>query len=181
MRMTPLDIQSHQFGRRFSGLDPEEVESFLRMVAEDYESLLRENESQRDRIRRLETRVEELAGREQVLQETLVSAQAMSEDMRKAALKEAEVTLSEAEVRAEKILDAAHRRAARLAEDIREMRGLRTRLASALRAAIDTHLGLIDSLEEDGSDDPHLEGKVAYLARPEPPKAASGDAGPGGA
>ena len=43
MRITPLDIHSHRFARLFSGLDPGEVESFLRMVADDYESLLREN------------------------------------------------------------------------------------------------------------------------------------------
>ncbi|MGH0034869.1 MAG: DivIVA domain-containing protein [Myxococcota bacterium] len=173
MRMTPLDIQSHRFGRRFSGLDPEEVESFLRMVAEDYEQLLRDNETLSDQIRRLETRVDELGSREQVLQDTLVSAQAMTEDMRKAALKEAELTLSEAEVKAEKILDAAHRRASRLAEEIREMVGLRTRLATALRAAIDTHLSLIDSLEEDSPEEAHLDGKVTYLSRPASPRASS--------
>ncbi len=180
MRMTPLDIQSHRFGRRLSGLDPDEVASFLRMVAEDYEELLRDNETLSDRIRRLEARVEELASREQVLQDTLVSAQSMSEDMRKAALKEAEVTLSEAEVKAEKILDAAHRRASRLAEEIREMGGLRTRLATALRATIDTHLSLIDSLEGAPPEDPHLDGKVTYLSQPTgPPKAAGSSDGSG--
>lgn len=171
--MTPLDIQSHRFARRFSGLDPDEVESFLRMVAGDYEELLRSSDTLRDQVRRLEARVEELSSKEQLLQDTLVSAQAMAEDMRKAALKEAEVTLSEAEVKAEKVLDAAHRRASRLAEEIREMVGLRSRLATALRAAIDTHLSLIDSLEEDPPEDPQLAGKVTYLARPAARRSAS--------
>ena len=174
MRMTPIDIQSHRFGRRLGGLDGEEVESFLRMVAEDFESLLRENEGLRDQLRRLQRRVEELSANEQLLQETLLSARAMSEDMRQAALKEAEVTLSSAEVRAEKVIDAAHRRAARLEEDIREMRGLRTRLATALRAAIETHLRLVESLEEDGAAEDTGTGVVAYLPR-------SRAADPGGA
>ena len=148
MRMTPLDIQSHRFGRRFSGFDREEVETFLRMVAEDYEGLLRENQSQNDRIHRLEVRLEELTSQEQLLRETLLTAQSMSEHLRRTAERESEVLVSEAEVRAEKILDASHRRATRLAEDIREMRTLRTRLAESLRAVIDTHLGLIKGLEE---------------------------------
>ena len=44
MRMTPLEIQSHRFGRRMNGLDRDEVETFLRMVSEDYEEILKENE-----------------------------------------------------------------------------------------------------------------------------------------
>lgn len=178
MRMTPLDVQSHRFRRRVSGLDPDEVKSFLAMVAEDYESLLRENESQRDRIHRLETQVAELSANEALLKETLVSAQAMSEDLRRSAVKESEVLLGEAEVRAEKILDAAHRRAAALSEDIREMRALRSRLAGALRAAIETHLSLVEAIEADPEEaDPLLAGKVTFLSRPaaeakaDPPRA----------
>ena len=43
-------------------------------------------------------------------------------------------------MKAEKILDASHRRAARLGEEIREMRGVRTLLALVWRTSIDTHL-----------------------------------------
>ncbi len=166
MRMTPLDVQSHRFGRRFSGFDPDEVQTFLRLVAEDYESLLHENESLRDRVRRVETRVEELLSDEKLLKETLVSAQALGEELRRNAVKESEMLMSEAEVHAEKILDASHRRAARMAEEVREMRGLRTRLASALRSCIETHLAMLASLEDD-PEDPVLQGKVSYLSRSE--------------
>ena len=56
-------------------------------------------------------------------------------------------------MKAEKILDAAHRRAGRLGEEIREMRGLRTRLASALRSTMETHLALVDALSADPEAD----------------------------
>ncbi len=159
MRMTPLEIQNHQFSRRLSGLDPEEVESFLKIVADDYESALRENERLKDSVHQLEKRNDELADGEKVLRETLVSAQAMAEKLRETAVAESEVLLSTAEVRAEKILDASHRRAATLAEEIRELRGLRKRYASSLRSMIDTHLGLIDRLEQDDEEPiPHLTG-----------------------
>ena len=164
MRITPLDVRNHHFGRRLRGLDPAEVESFLRLVSEDYEQLLRENERQGDRIRQLDQRVEQLVADERLLKETLLSAQAMTSDLREAAIKESEVLVGEAEVKAEKILDAAHRRAARLGDEIREMRGMRTRLAQALRATLETHLSLVSSIEEANheSDDA---GKVTYLAR----------------
>ncbi|MBW2275254.1 MAG: DivIVA domain-containing protein [Deltaproteobacteria bacterium] len=166
MRITPLEVQNHHFSRRFSGLDPDEVETFLRMVAEDYESLMRENEVLAEKALRLEGRVEELVGGERILRETLVSAQSMSEDLRQSAAREAEVLISEAEVRAEKILDASHRRAARLAEEIREMRGVRTRLAAALRASIQSHLNLVDHLEEAPEEaDSEADAKVTYLGQ----------------
>ncbi len=168
MRMTPLDVQSHQFATRFRGFDPDEVTAFLRIVSEDYESLVRETESQSDRILRLETRIEELSAQEHLLKETLLSAQSMTEAMSRTAEREAEVRLAEVEVRAEKILDASHRRAARLAQDIREMRALKTRLAESLRSAAETHMALLDTLEADPEQENPLvqgleEGTVAFL------------------
>ncbi len=90
----------------------------------------------------------------------------LAEDLKRTAIKEAEVMISEAELRGEKILDAAHRRAARLAEDIREMKSLRTRLSTAVRTTIETHLSLLDSLETPPNDgDPQIEARVASLTQ----------------
>ncbi len=169
MRMTPLDVQSYKFAHRLRGYDLEEVESFLRIVSEDYEGLVLENVSQTDRIRRLEARLEELSAQEALLKETLLSAQAMTEELRCSAERDAELRLAEVEVRAEKILDASHRRAAGLAQDIREMRSLRARLAESFRSAAETHLSLLETLETDPEQDPLIqglvEGTVAYLKR----------------
>ncbi len=152
MRITPLEVQNHQFSRRFSGLDADEVAVFLKMVADDYQSVVRENEQLKDSVHQLEKRNDELANGEQILRETLVSAQAMAEKLRETAVAESEVLLSTAEIRAEKILDASHRRAATLSEEIRELRGLRKRYASSIRSTIDTHLCLIDRLEHDDDE-----------------------------
>jgi len=165
MRLTPLDIQNHRFRRRLRGYDPDEVDAFIEMIAGDYESLGREAEQLRDRVRGLEARVGALSSNEKVLQDTLVTAQALSEDLKRTALKESELMLSEAEVKAEKVLDAAHRRVAKVAEDIREMKALRTRLAAAVRTTIETHLAMLETLGAAETEDPVLDGKVSYLAR----------------
>lgn len=169
MRLTPLDIQKHRFGRRLRGLDPAEVEAFLHFIGEDYEALLRERDGLVQEVRKLESRVDELTGTEKSLQETLVMAQTLSEDLKKTAMRESEVLVSEAEVKAEKILDASHRRAARLAEDIREMKLLRSRMASALRQTIESHLAMLETLSTDAPEDGE-DGKVAYLARVRAPQ-----------
>ena len=177
MRLTPLDIQNHHFAQTWRGYDPAEVETFLRMAAEDYEALVRERDALRETVRHLESRIGELASQEQTLRETLVTAQALAEDLKRTAMKESEVLIGQAEVKAEKILDAAHRRAAKLAEDIREMKGVRSRLASAVRTTIETHLALLEGLAEEPAEDPLLDGKVAFLTRPTQPKAAGGTGG----
>ncbi len=193
MRMTPLDIQNHRFPTRWKGYDPAEVDGFLELLAQDYESLVHEVEFLRETVRNLEGRVNELQANEGVLRETLVTAQAMAEDLKKTATKEAEITLGEAEVRAEKVLDAAHRRAAKLAEDIREMKALRhrraaklaediremkalrSRLAGAVRETIQTHLTLLEGLGAPDAEDT-AEEKIAYLTpTPRAPKGEAGD------
>lgn len=178
VRMSPLDIQSHQFGRRLRGFDPDEVEAFLRMITEDYEALLKENDAQRTRIAHLEERVEALTGQERLLQETLLNAQSMSDKLRDSAEKECDVLLGEAEIRAEKIIDASHRRAARLAENIRELRGMRTRIAESLRTVLDTQLGLIENLtidpQSDSLVDGMVEGKITYLGQAKNVREAEG-------
>lgn len=166
MRLTALDIQNHHFQSRWRGLDPSEVETFLRLVAEDFEALVRECEGLREKVRTLEARVDDLSANEHALRKTLLTAQALTEDLKHTAVKESELMISEAEVKGEKILDAAHRRAAKLAEDIREMKALRGRLGAALRVTLETHLSLLDTLTETpAEEDPVLEGKVAYLTR----------------
>ncbi len=174
MRITPLDVRNHGFARRLYGYAPEEVDEFLRLVAEDYENVLRELGAQAEQIAKLETQVEMLASNEQVLQDTLMTAQKVSEDLKRTAMKEAEVLIGEAEVKGEKVLEAAHRRASALAEDIREMKQLKARLAASVRGAFETHLRLLDGLAAEPPGDPLLENKVAYLRR-STKEAASGE------
>jgi cell division initiation protein len=166
VRITPLELRSHRFAHRFKGLDPDEVAAFLDMVAEDFESVVRENDALEQRNHELEKQVKELSAQETLLQETLISAQAMSQDLRQMAVKEAEMLLSEAELRAEKIIDAGHRRSAQLSEEIRGLRQLRGGLAGSLRATIETHLKIIDSFEfEPEAQEVDAPSAVTYRAR----------------
>lgn len=153
MRLTPLDIRSQRFASRLRGVDGGEVENFLHIVSEDYAALSKERDQLAERVRELEARVEELQGTEQLMRDTLVTAQSLAADLKQTAIRESEVRVAEAEVMAEKLVGAAHRRAARLSEDVRELRTLRSRLAQALRQTVETHLALIDTIQEAADDD----------------------------
>ncbi|MBM4383990.1 MAG: DivIVA domain-containing protein [Deltaproteobacteria bacterium] len=136
MRLTSLDTRSQRFASRLRGVDGGEVENFLHLVSEDYAALSKERDQLAERVRELEERVEELQGTERLMRDTLVTAQSLAADLKQTAIRESEVRVSEAEVMAEKLLDAAHRRAAKLADDVRELRALRSRLAQALRQTV---------------------------------------------
>jgi len=173
VRITPLEVRNHPFGSTLRGYDRDEVEAFLGMVAEDYEAVMREAERLREQVAVLQTRVDDFSANETILKDTLTTAQKLSEDLKNTAVKEAELVLGEAEIKAEKILDASHRRAAKLSEDIREMKMLRSRLASALRGTIETHLSMLDSLANDPSKEVIPEPltprpTAATLAAPQP-------------
>lgn len=172
MKLTPLDIQKHSFSQRMRGVDPVEVEAFLQMVSEDYEALMRERDRLSERVLHLDERVKELGRNEKALQNTLVTAQVLSDDLKKTAIREAEVRVGEAELQAEKLLAASHRRAARIAEDIREMKALRSRLGAALRQTLETHLALVETItavEDTGEEAPSSH---AYSPRAGSPEGA---------
>ncbi|MCL0083907.1 DivIVA domain-containing protein, partial [Thermodesulfovibrionales bacterium] len=52
MRITPLDIQQKQFPIKFRGFNVDEVYSFLEMIREDLEDILRENASLKEQLSR---------------------------------------------------------------------------------------------------------------------------------
>lgn len=180
MRLTPLDLQNHRFSNRFRGYDPDEVDGFVRMVCEDYESLVRENEALRETVSGLEARVADLSGQEGRLRETLVTVQTLTEDLKRTAIREAETKIGEAEVRAEKILDAAHRRAARLEEQVRELRLVRGRVAAAVRTTLETHATLLEGLLAEAEPEESVRAGAAAAWRPLalPASPGSGQASP---
>ena len=52
MEFSPLEITQREFGRKFRGLDPEEVQTFLEQVAEEMTRLLQENTERAKQIQR---------------------------------------------------------------------------------------------------------------------------------
>jgi cell division initiation protein len=168
MRMTALDVQNHTFPRRLKGYDVDEVEQFRSALVEDWTALTAEADALRRRVAELEGRVDELNAHEQALRNALVTAQGMSDELRRTAEHEAQMRVGHAELQAEKILAGAHHEASRLAHDVRELRSLRSRMAASVRATIETHLALLEGFSADPEDelDGPSEARLAALASP---------------
>ena len=82
MNVSPLDLRQQKFRSAFRGLDPVEVSSFLLAVADDYEQALRETDRLRQEVARLEMVVRGHVEQEKSLQNTLITAQRLADDIK---------------------------------------------------------------------------------------------------
>ncbi|UCF81694.1 MAG: DivIVA domain-containing protein [Acidobacteriota bacterium] len=145
MKITPIDIRKHSFKKRLRGCDPKAVESFLFLVAEEFERLVNERENLREKCTHLESQLSGFDEREKILKRTLYTAQKASDDQKENARKEAELIRKEAELRAEQIVEAAHARALEVQKDIQELQMARQRALAAIEATLEEHRRLLDA------------------------------------
>ncbi len=149
MKISPLDIQQQQFkGKVFGGLDPEDVDAFLQMVASEMEDLIRENTDLKEQARRAAADVEELKEKEVTLRETMLAAQKITEEMKANSQKEAAMLVSEAELKAEGILADANRKLAELNSRIQDLRREKLQFETALKSLLDTHYKMLSLNDE---------------------------------
>ena len=155
MRISALDIRQQQFTvRMFRGLDPQEVEAFLDDVAEDYESVLKETALLREQMAAIEDRSRGVNEREKSLQETLVTTQRLAEEMKAAARREAELIVREAELRAEKVLEAVRGEEARIRTEIHALRRMRRQVFEEMTSTLERYQRLVGAEElTDAQDD----------------------------
>jgi cell division initiation protein len=144
VKISPLDIQQQQFkGKMFGGLDPDDVDSFLQMVASEMEDLIRENTDIKEQLRRFSAEVEAMKERESDLRETMLAAQKITEEMKANSQKEATLLIAEAEMKAEKILDSANRKLADLNSQIQELRREKVKFTTSLKSLLESHSRMI--------------------------------------
>lgn len=105
--LTPLDVRKQEFRRTMRGFDPVAVDDFRIRVADELERVLRERAMLEERLAALTDQLRGFKERERAMNEALVAAQQLREEMRGAAEREAQVIVREAEVRAERLLDEA--------------------------------------------------------------------------
>ncbi|MDQ5873537.1 MAG: DivIVA domain-containing protein [Acidobacteriota bacterium] len=164
MRLTPLEIQKHRFGRKWKGLDPTEVESFLEMTAEEMEALARENAGLAGRIRALEEENRDHRERERILKDTLLSAQRASEDIRAAAQTKAELIVREGEDSAERLTHNALQRAAEIEKAIHDLKLQRASFRLEVQKMIELFQQVVEmDRQQDEQDRP-----LSYLRRNNP-------------
>jgi cell division initiation protein len=148
VKITPLDIQQQQFkGKLLGGLNPEEVDTFLQLVAKEMEELVRENGELKEQVRKAAIVEEEMTQREREIRETLLAAQRVIDEMKSNAQKEAGLIVAEAEIKADKLLADSENRLAQLNNEIQELRRQKLQFESSLKSLLDSYYKML-SLNE---------------------------------
>jgi cell division initiation protein len=155
-RLTAMDIEKQTFARKMRGWDPDEVQLFLRAVAEELERVNLENQTLREDNGALRQRLDDFKDRERALQETLVTAQQMSADLKDRSRAEADLLVKEARFKAERLLEQAQDQLQALENEIGRLRLEKDAFENRLRAAIEEHLSLLDLRKQEKADSDNL-------------------------
>lgn len=150
MKLTPLDIRKQEFKKVLRGYDPVEVETFMEMMANEVENLLKDLNDSRTRITELETQLKDYKMMEKTLQQTLMQAQETTGKTYEAARRDAESIIKDAEVKAAQILNTANAELGKINQEIAQLRSRRDSLIGRLRVLLSSELELIRALELGG-------------------------------
>ena len=149
MALTPLEIQKMRFNQRMRGYDATEVESFLSLLAEEMTARLAHVDKLERANRYYRQRLEEAEQREHQLQQTLLRAQKVSDEILANARREAELTVKEAEMAADKIVQQAIDQSTRIEARISELRASRRELQLKFKNTLDLFQHILETEIED--------------------------------
>ena len=160
MRITPLDIRKQPFRKQLMGFDRDEVNSFLEMVANEFEQVIRQKDDFSTKIKVLQERLDGFEKIEKTLNETLITAQRISDEARLNAQKEAELILRDAQVRADKYVDQSRNSVHQLESDIMSLKTQRDSFLVRFKSMLKDQLALLQVIS-DTLDDTRLEKNIS--------------------
>ena len=144
--LTPLDVRKKRgdFGKGLRGYDPQEVDTFLELVAERMEVLVQENVAFRGRVGELEETVVAQQGREQAIQDALVTAQELRQDVKKQARREASLLERQAQDKIDLMIGESEKLLSEHRAALQELERQRERFLKAFRSLLERELDTVE-------------------------------------
>lgn len=139
--ITPNDIATKDFKKVAVGYSPEEVDTFLDDLYEDYEKLYTDSMKGKAKVDEATVQTEQISGLQKTLERTLTLAEAAAEETKVAAKAEGEVIIENAKLQAEEILQNARTKTYELEQEVAALQNryelMRTRVKLLLYAEIE--------------------------------------------
>jgi DivIVA domain len=136
--LTPLDIENKKFKKVMMGVDPQEVDDYLRMVLSDYEKIFRRNIELEDRLSVLDDALNRYKEMENTMQNAIMVAQKAGDDLTRAAHEKANVIVGQTKVRISEAIAEANTQIHRLEEKYDTVRAefetYKVKMSAMLRA-----------------------------------------------
>jgi cell division initiation protein len=149
MKLSPVEIRKQEFSKTFRGYDPNEVGTFLEMVAGEFEEMQTIIRTLSAKNAELETSLQNYKSVEQAIQQTLMQAQETSGRAIENSRKEAQLLLHETELKASQMLDKARNDLTSLKEHFTILKAKKDSIVSRLKMLLNSELELIKALEVD--------------------------------
>lgn len=139
--ITPNDIATKDFKKVAVGYSPEEVDTFLDDLYEDYERLYAETKKEKVQVEEASSQTEQITNLQKTLERTLTLAEAAAEETKAAAKAESEAMIQNAKLQAEEILQSARTKTYELEQEMAALQNryelMRTRVKLLLYAEIE--------------------------------------------
>ncbi|MBI3013789.1 MAG: DivIVA domain-containing protein [Candidatus Tectomicrobia bacterium] len=164
MKITPLDIRQQQFGVKFRGFDPAEVDAFLDMVATEMEEIIQERDSFRDQLERRQQDLAEYKERERDLQKSLSAVQQVRESLTEGATREAQLIVEEAKQRTAEMITKAEEELGKIRAEVHRLQGLKKTFEIRLRSTLDSFQKMLELDEAEVFEEPGAAGEVSGKA-----------------
>jgi cell division initiation protein len=153
MKISPMEIQRQTFSTRLRGFDADEVRTYLHLIAEELQQFQREHAALQQETTFLRSVVDEHRQREEILKNTLLTAQRLSDEIRESARKQSESTVKQAELQADRLVELAQDRAKTIERETLDLRSMRQTLRGDIRSLLDRLHHVLDAQEEAEVDD----------------------------
>ncbi len=152
MKLTALEIKKQTFEKSFRGYDPSEVESFLQMVASEWEHLTNRNKELSEEVEELRKKLLHYEKVEAALHETLQSARDSAEMKVEDAEKESKHIIEKANLEAEAIIQKANEEKRTVRLSIQKLLDRRLEIISRLRNFLETAQESVDRYADEEAD-----------------------------
>lgn len=149
MKITPMDITNKEFKKVIRGYSVEEVDEFLDSIAEDYETLYKENSALKEKMIGLNEKIEHYAKMETTIQNTLLLAQNAAEQSKQTAQKEADIIIRSANEASQRIMDKAHNDVLKINDDYERIKQEFIKFRTKFKNFMNTQIEMFYSLEKD--------------------------------
>lgn len=145
--LTPLDIHNKEFRKSIRGYNTDEVDGFLDDVIKDFEILYKENLDLKEKMQKQEENINQYKEIEHALQNTLVLAQKISDEVKQNAQKEAELHIWEARKKGEQIVAQAEDEITEAVRRVEKLRGLERQIFVRIRSFLMAQMDMVDNYD----------------------------------
>jgi DivIVA domain-containing protein len=146
-QLTPHDIRAQQFTRVMRGYDRDQVEEFKTRVSDEVERLMRDRAQLEERLRNFQEQLKAFRERERALNEALVAAQQLREEMKSQAQHDADILIREAKAEGMRVIAHAQQDEQMLRERCETLHRQFAVYLANFRALLERHLGEVEGYQ----------------------------------